>query len=135
MCIFAEKKMQKLLTFCFSKNISLYAIFNDQSFNDTLTNDIGSFELGPGQYFLYCSTKMLWVLVKSTKLRHTNFQEEQCTFLPESYGHLGFHSSLRYSEHHSSRSEGYPDNSFLISLLIRSVCLGKIRKNISILFC
>ena len=33
----------------FSKNISIYAIFNDQSFNDTLTNDIVSFEqLGPG---------------------------------------------------------------------------------------
>ena len=33
----------------FSKNISPYAIFNDQSFNDTLTNDIVSFEqLGPG---------------------------------------------------------------------------------------
>ena len=27
----------------FSKNINLYAIFNDQSFNDTLTNDIVSF--------------------------------------------------------------------------------------------
>ena len=39
--------MQKLLTF-FSKNISVYAIFNDQSFNDTLTNDIVSFDqLGP----------------------------------------------------------------------------------------
>ena len=39
--------MQKLLTF-FSRNISLYAIFNDLSFNDTLTNDIVSFEqLGP----------------------------------------------------------------------------------------
>ena len=33
----------------FSKNISVYAIFNDQSFNDTLTNDIVSFEqLGQG---------------------------------------------------------------------------------------
>ena len=32
----------------FSKNICIYAIFNDQSFNDTLTNDIVSFEqLGP----------------------------------------------------------------------------------------
>ena len=30
--------------FFFSKNISVYAIFNDQSFNDTLTNDIVSFE-------------------------------------------------------------------------------------------
>ena len=27
-----------------SKNISLYAIFNDQSFNDTLANDIVGFE-------------------------------------------------------------------------------------------
>ena len=35
----------------FSKNISIYAIFNDQSFNDTLTNDIVSFEqLGPEWY-------------------------------------------------------------------------------------
>ena len=34
----------------FSKNISVYAIFDDQNFNDTLTNDIVSFEqLGPGQ--------------------------------------------------------------------------------------
>ena len=32
----------------FSKNISVYAIFNDQSFKDTLTNDTVSFEqLGP----------------------------------------------------------------------------------------
>ena len=37
-------QMQKLLTFFFSKNISIYAIFNDQSFNDTLTNDIVSFQ-------------------------------------------------------------------------------------------
>ena len=28
----------------FSKNISVYAIFNDQSFNDTFTKDIVSFE-------------------------------------------------------------------------------------------
>ena len=33
----------------FSKTISVYAIFNDQSFNELLTNDIISFEqLGPG---------------------------------------------------------------------------------------
>ena len=32
----------------FSKNISIYAIFNDESFNDMLTNNIFSFEqLGP----------------------------------------------------------------------------------------
>ena len=51
--------MQKLLTLAyanakathifFSKNVSVYATFNDKSFNDTLTNDIVSFEpLGPG---------------------------------------------------------------------------------------
>ena len=41
-------QMHKLLTF-FQQNISIYAIFNDQNFNDTLTNDIVSFEqLGPG---------------------------------------------------------------------------------------
>ena len=28
----------------FSKNITVYVIFNDESFNDTLTNDIISFE-------------------------------------------------------------------------------------------
>ena len=40
--------MQKLLQFFFSKNISIYAIFNDQNFNDTLTKDFVSFEqLGP----------------------------------------------------------------------------------------
>ena len=35
--------MQKLLTF-FQQNFSIFAIFNDQSFNDTLTNGIVSFE-------------------------------------------------------------------------------------------
>ena len=37
----------------FSKNISLYVIISDQSFNDTLTNDIVSFEqLGPDRFVL-----------------------------------------------------------------------------------
>ena len=41
-------QMQKQLTF-FSKNISIHAIFNDESFNDILTNDIVRFEqLGAG---------------------------------------------------------------------------------------
>ena len=36
-------------SYFFSKHISLYAIFNDQSFNEILTNGIVSFEqLGPG---------------------------------------------------------------------------------------
>ena len=51
--IFAEKNVSsckcKSYSHFFSKNISIYAIFNDQSFNDTLTNDIVSFEqLGRG---------------------------------------------------------------------------------------
>ena len=40
-------QMQKILTFL-SKNIGIYAVFNDQSFKDSLANDIVSFEqLGP----------------------------------------------------------------------------------------
>ena len=41
--VFLLKKCE-LHTFFFSKNISIYAIFNDQILNDTLTNDIVSFE-------------------------------------------------------------------------------------------
>ena len=42
--------MQKLLTF-FGKSISVYAIFNNLSFNNMLTNNIVSFEqLGPEKY-------------------------------------------------------------------------------------
>ena len=47
--VLLEKKceMKKRLTF-FGKNNNVYAICNDQSFNDTLSNDIVSFEqLGP----------------------------------------------------------------------------------------
>ena len=41
--------MQKLLTFFQQKILAYIAIFHDQSFNDTLANDIVSFEqLGPG---------------------------------------------------------------------------------------
>ena len=39
--IFAEKNVKSYIFF--NKNISMCAIFNDQSFNDTLTNDIVSF--------------------------------------------------------------------------------------------
>ena len=39
--------MLKLLTFFFSKNISIYVIFNDQSFNNTLTNNISFEQLDP----------------------------------------------------------------------------------------
>ena len=45
--------MQKQLTFS-SRNISVYAIFYDQSFNNMLTNDIVNFEqLGPGSLFIH----------------------------------------------------------------------------------
>ena len=38
----------KSYSYFFSKNISVHTIFSDQSFNDTITNDIVSFEqLGP----------------------------------------------------------------------------------------
>ena len=43
----------------FSKNITLYGIFNDQIFNDTLTNNIVTFEqLGP-DFFLTPSLALL----------------------------------------------------------------------------
>ena len=42
--VFLLKKFEKLLTFFFSKNTWEFAIFDDQRFNDTLTNAIVSFE-------------------------------------------------------------------------------------------
>ena len=46
-----------------SKNISVYAIFNDQGFNDTLTNDIFNFEqLGPDLNILLVHFKILFIL-------------------------------------------------------------------------
>ena len=56
--------MQNLLTFIFSKNISVYSIFNDQSFNDMLTNDIVSFEqLGPVFLLLTYVSKIPFLMV------------------------------------------------------------------------
>ena len=53
--------MQKLLTFFSAKNISVYAKFNDQSFNDTLTNDIVSFEqLGPDSTDVHADLSHRW---------------------------------------------------------------------------
>ena len=48
--VFLLKKFCKCKSYShfLSKNIGIYAIFNEPSFNDTLTNDIVSFEqLGP----------------------------------------------------------------------------------------
>ena len=43
----------KATHFFFSKNIGIYAMFNDQSFNNTLTNDMVTFEqLGPAFYLI-----------------------------------------------------------------------------------
>ena len=44
----------------FSKNISIYTIINDQSFNSKLTNDNVSFEqLGPDEHFVKCSAECM----------------------------------------------------------------------------
>ena len=57
----------------FSKNISIYAIFNDQSFKDTLTNNIISFEqLGP-DIFLNFSTKKYLVGTSNCTSIHDKF--------------------------------------------------------------
>ena len=45
------KKKKKSYSHSFSKNSSIYTILIDQSFNDTLTNDIVSFEqMGPEMF-------------------------------------------------------------------------------------
>ena len=50
----------------FSKNISVYAIFNGQSFNDTLTNNIVSFEqLGPDFFSLVSTLKALLIKIRN----------------------------------------------------------------------
>ena len=47
MSSFANAKATHIL----NKNINVHVIFNDQSFNDMLTNDIVSFkQLGPAPY-------------------------------------------------------------------------------------
>ena len=61
----------------FGKNISIYAIFNDQSFNDTLTNDMVSFEqMGPGlkvnaiksrTMFLFCKNALVCFILNLIK--------------------------------------------------------------------
>ena len=49
---FFAEKMQKLLTFFFSKNFQHICVSLDVNFNESLTNDIVSFEqLGPGIYY------------------------------------------------------------------------------------
>ena len=56
--VFSLKK--NMCSFCsyshfFSKNITVYAVFNNQSFNDTLTNGIVSFEqMSPLLYGCKC---------------------------------------------------------------------------------
>ena len=57
----------------FSKNIGIYAIVNDQSFNNMLTNDIVSFEqLGPDIFLISPWKHMLWVLIRSALVLHEN---------------------------------------------------------------
>ena len=52
----------------FSKNISISAIFVDQNFNNTLTNDIICFEqLGPEVFSWGISNTILDVFVKNEK--------------------------------------------------------------------
>ena len=57
----------------FSKNISVFSIFNDQSFINTLTNDIVSFEpLGPvlHQAFQKRTIGYFFLFFPETKLLH-----------------------------------------------------------------
>ena len=67
----------------FSKNISVYAIINDQSFNDMVTNDIVSFEqLDPGilkkqmHYIHAVSLRTDNINIKKSHLRWCNIDLE-----------------------------------------------------------
>ena len=69
--IFTEKnvssfsKCKSCSLFFFNKHISLCVIFNNQSLNDTLTNDIVGFvQLGPGLLSDYSDPKYLWLICK-----------------------------------------------------------------------
>ena len=84
--VFLLKKSEQLLriTFFSSKNISLYAIFNDQSFNDTLTNDILSFEqLGPNFFYFFILTVVFGGFLKGGGHKFTKFG---CFYLIYQFG-------------------------------------------------
>ena len=58
---FGWKDVSSFCIYFFSKNITIYAIFNDQSFNDMLTNDNLSIEqLGPEVKFLQHFDPFTW---------------------------------------------------------------------------
>ena len=68
--------MQKLLTF-FSKNISIYAIFNYQSFDDMLTNNTVCFEeQGPDNYktqWYTCNNRHTYVQTRTARVYVLSF--------------------------------------------------------------
>ena len=59
----------------FSKNISIYAIFNEQSFNNTSTNDIVSFEqLVPDLLYFENVTEVLMLTFNLCGLSEKDFE-------------------------------------------------------------
>ena len=61
--VFLLKK--KMSSFCsyshfFSKNISIYAVFTDQSFNDTFSDTVSFEQLGPGSHKIRRLYKVKW---------------------------------------------------------------------------
>ena len=80
----------------FSKNISVFTIFNDQSFNDTLTNDIVSFEqLGP-----WCQT---WMQDKQILKRMTTKSNDTLRKTENSWSaNLATISQTGHSDPHSA---------------------------------
>ena len=62
----------------FSKNINVYAIFNDQSFNEALTNDIVSFEqLSPGGKHASSEATVTHIHVPTSKTANDEFSSSQ----------------------------------------------------------
>ena len=73
----------------FCKTISVYAIFNGQSFNDSITNDIISFEqLGPGRLSPYTAKQTTIVTLCLRSFRPSSFWKGDCALRNE-FGHRG----------------------------------------------
>ena len=119
--------MQKLLIFFFSKNISIYAIFNDQSFNDTLKDIISFEQLGPVvfktmartfeikyslQNISFHKNKPFWkgpIFFKSQDFRlfflHSNYEDMQGSSLIKQL----IHSKGSFAEQHYHNNPKYWD--------------------------
>ena len=101
------------LTILFSKNISIYAIFNDQSFNDMLNNNIISFEqLGPGYpSYLQLFADAVLMILKILPPKNENFNTKNSDIFHVSAQTIDCGYSLELPQRGGSNE--YPQSMFL----------------------